>query len=553
MAIYYLNMHESDSQLLNRFVGQKADDAFAELVHRHLPLVYSAALRQVRSQHLAEEVAQSVFVELAQRGNRLVSKTILSAWLYQVAHRKAVDVVRRESRRQAREQIAHEFTNMTPEANPWREIEPHLDEAMQTLEEADRTAVMLRFFENKSLRQVGDALGASENAAQKRITRALDRLQEFFHSKKISVASTALAAAISANAVQAAPIGLVTSISTAAAGLGSTAAISSTTIATMTTLQKSLIATTLAVAVGTGIFQSHKASELAKQLQNKTGTVTTQKLNRTDVALAAAQSEIAALRAENERLAENKTELLRLRNEVARLRSESAASPINDPNLDPSAEIVIRNWLNRVSQLKQRLESLPEANIPDLQLLTQEDWLSAVKGLPLESEADYRKALSNLRTTAQNKVGKVLQPALAKYLKENNGNFPSQLSELQGYLEPPIDSNILQRYAIVPASSIPSVKVGGKWAITLPTPIDPDNDKQIVIGPDGWGSATYKQQRVNPQDIDLLTPALKAFTAANDGNEPYDPAQLKPFLTTPEQHTALDRVLQSRTPRKSTE
>ncbi|HKS36927.1 MAG TPA: sigma-70 family RNA polymerase sigma factor [Verrucomicrobiae bacterium] len=158
-------MSDTDLQLLARYVRQHAEDAFAEIVRRHLDLVYSAALRQLRSQQLAEEVAQSAFTDLARSAHRLAPDTILAAWLYQVTRRTATDVVRREARRQLREQIATEMNTLNATTADWTHIEPLLDEAMDALDETDRTAVLLRYFENKSLREVGHTLGTSEDAA----------------------------------------------------------------------------------------------------------------------------------------------------------------------------------------------------------------------------------------------------------------------------------------------------------------------------------------------------------------------------------------------------
>src|SRR6185295_6094339 len=123
-------------------------DAFTALVQRHLDLVYCAALRQVRSPELAEEVAQSVFTDLACNASRLKSDTVLTAWLYQVTRRTTIDVVRREARRQLREQIAFEMNAMNATADDWTQIEPLLDEAMHALDATECTAILLRFFEN---------------------------------------------------------------------------------------------------------------------------------------------------------------------------------------------------------------------------------------------------------------------------------------------------------------------------------------------------------------------------------------------------------------------
>jgi RNA polymerase sigma factor (sigma-70 family) len=199
----------SDLDLLEKFARQNSQDAFGEIVRRHLNLVYSAALRQVRSPQLAEDVSQSVFADLARNAGKLKPDTILTAWLYSVTRRTAIGAIRKESRRQLREQIAVEMNNMNATADEWVQIEPLLDDAMAALEETDRSAILLRYFENKSLREVGEALGASEDAAQKRVSRAVERLREFFTKRNVTVGAGGLVVLISANAVQAAPAGLV--------------------------------------------------------------------------------------------------------------------------------------------------------------------------------------------------------------------------------------------------------------------------------------------------------------------------------------------------------
>ncbi len=206
----------SDLDLLRQFARENSQDAFAEIVRRHLDLVYSAALRQVRSPQLAEEIAQSVFADLARvaatpssplSGYDALSQIHLTPWLYAVTRRTAIDAIRKESRRQLREQTAVEMNNMNATANDWTQIEPLLDDAMAALDETDRSTILLRFFENKTLREVGDALGASEDAAQKRVSRAVEKLREFFSNQKITVGASGLAVLISANAVQSAPVG----------------------------------------------------------------------------------------------------------------------------------------------------------------------------------------------------------------------------------------------------------------------------------------------------------------------------------------------------------
>src|ERR1035441_6610645 len=277
-------MTANDLDLLGQFSRDHSQDAFTALVQRHVNLVYSTALRHVRSRELAEEVAQSVFSDLARNAARLKVKTVLSAWLYQVTRGQAVDVVRRESRRQARERFAAEMTAVNATSSDWTRIELLLDDAMESLNETDRAAVLLRYFENKPLREVGALLGASDDAAQKRVSRAVERLREFFSKRGVTASASGLVVLLSANAIQAAPAGLVAAISTTAAALAGTI-VPTTTIATaiktiaMTTLQKAIIGVTLAAAVGAGIYEARQNSKLRDQnesLQQQTAQLKTE-------------------------------------------------------------------------------------------------------------------------------------------------------------------------------------------------------------------------------------------------------------------------------------
>jgi RNA polymerase sigma factor (sigma-70 family) len=326
----YLETMTSDLELLQGYVRDRLEEPFAALVGRHLNLVHSAALRQVRSPQLAEEVAQSVFTDLARNAHRLAPDTILTAWLYQVTRRTAIDVVRREARRQLREQIAFELTAMNATtAADWTHIEPILDEAMHALDETDRTAVLLRFFENKSLREVGQSLDVSDDAAQKRVTRALERLREFFAKRGVSVGAGGLVVVISANAVQAAPAGLFATVSTAAALAGTTITAATTSTATkaiaMTLLQKTAIAATITALAAVGIHQARQTSGLRAQVQNLQQTLSPLADQNAQLTRERdnATRQVAALRNEVELLDRNKSELLRLRSEAGMLRRQT--------------------------------------------------------------------------------------------------------------------------------------------------------------------------------------------------------------------------------------
>jgi RNA polymerase sigma factor (sigma-70 family) len=220
-----------DMELLREFAAHDSQEAFELLLNRHVHLVYSTALRLVRNPALADEVTQTVFIILARKAGRLGSKVVLSGWLYRTTQFAAARALRTEFRRREREREAIEM--QTEKINStWEELAPLLDRAMARLGEADRNALVLRFFENKSSRDVGIALGINEAAAQKRVARAVGKLRALC-VKRGAVASVAgLTGIISANAVHAAPpnviAGTAGAIHVAGAAAGSSALVKGT-------------------------------------------------------------------------------------------------------------------------------------------------------------------------------------------------------------------------------------------------------------------------------------------------------------------------------------
>lgn len=328
--------NQTDQQLLRNYAAHRSEAAFAELVRRHVDLVYSAALRMVRDAHLAQDVTQAVFVALAQNATQLTDRAVLSGWLHRTAQNLASKTVRTDVRRRAREQEAvamNELLSTGPDAS-WEHIAPHLDAALGELSEPDRDALLLRYFEKKSATEMAARLGVSAEAAQKRVTRAVERLREFFARRGVTVGAGGLAVAISANAVQAAPVGLALTISTVAATLtgttlATTASVTATKAIAMTTFSKIIISATLTVAIGTGIYQARQNSGLRGQVESLKQQQAEQheQLKRERDA---ASARLMALQAENARAKVNSDELMRLRGEVARLRT-------NAPNTPPSA------------------------------------------------------------------------------------------------------------------------------------------------------------------------------------------------------------------------
>lgn len=251
-----------DNALLHEYVERNSEEAFAALVARHIHKVYSVALRCARNPHYAEEITQAVFVLLAQKSRTLGKNVILSGWLYRTARLTAVTFLRREIRRAHREQEAYMQTlqNETV-SDTWPQIAPLLDEAMAGLENTDRDAIVLRFFDGRSMQEVGAALGASEDAAKKRVNRAVERLRSFFTKRGMALPAAVLIAAISENSAQAAPASLAKTVAAVAMAKGATTSSSTLTLVKETMKMTWLkITTTAAVILNAFLSQQRIAS-----------------------------------------------------------------------------------------------------------------------------------------------------------------------------------------------------------------------------------------------------------------------------------------------------
>jgi RNA polymerase sigma factor (sigma-70 family) len=490
-------MSETDAELLRRYEREHAEEAFAEIVRRYLNLVYAAALRQVRSPQLAEEVAQSAFTELARNSGRLAPDTVLAAWLYQVTRRRALDLVRREARRQLREQIATEMNAANATTDDWRQIEPLLDEAMHALDETERAAVLLRYFENKSLREVGAALGTSDDAAQKRVTRAVERLREFLAKRGVTVGAGGLVVVISANAVQAAPAGLAVTISAAAIGAAiqtPTAILASKAIA-MTTVQKTIIGTTLAVAVGAGVYEARQGATLRSQvdIMQQQQSPLTEQVKRLQEERDAATARQATLEEENARLKETVAEVPKLRGELARLRSTpqqiGSANPAGLDANDPD----VQNFL-AMRALKQEinryLERMPDKKIPELKLLRDEDWVMVTREAKFDSDAEVRKTLSRLRSRAKDRM--FMASSLYSFTHANNGQLPTDISQLKPAFKSAVEYHggtvddatldaIFTRYSLLRTGNVSELPADA-WVIVEKAPVDKDYDSRAKFG-----------------------------------------------------------------------
>jgi RNA polymerase sigma factor (sigma-70 family) len=253
---------QTDSGLLRDYAENASEAAFVELVSRHIGLVYSVALRVVVDTHLAEDVTQATFAILAREARHLAGRAFLSSWLHRTASNQAANLVRGEMRRRAREQEAYTMQVVPTESTPdWKQVAPLLDAALNKLAEADRAVIFLRFFEKKTAADIAAALNLSEDAAQKRVSRALDRLRGLFSGQGAALSTTTLATLIAAQAVVATPIGLSTSVSAAAlAGgtVGGGITVTALKLVIMSKLKISAVSALLVAAVATPLVIQHQ-------------------------------------------------------------------------------------------------------------------------------------------------------------------------------------------------------------------------------------------------------------------------------------------------------
>jgi len=308
-----------DPELLRRFAKTNSEDAFAEIVRRHVNLVYSAALRQVNGdEHLAKDVAQTVFADLARKAGSLSRRDTLTGWLYTSAHFAAAKIVRTENRRRDREEkfMREPTSETTPDAD-WEKLRPTLDDAMHELKETDREAVLLRYFENRQFAEVGAKLGLNENAARMRVERALEKLRDIFTKRGITTA-TALVSVISANAVQIAPANLATTLTTVSIATAGTGTFTLLKIITATKLKLGISALVVAGATTAFVIQHQVQEKLRADNETLTQQLVQLQTDNENLSNAAAQMKSSQSLSD-----EQFTELLKLRGEVGTLRRQT--------------------------------------------------------------------------------------------------------------------------------------------------------------------------------------------------------------------------------------
>ncbi len=377
-------MPENDRQLLERFARTGAEDAFRELVERHIHLVWSAARRIHRCEEGVRDVAQEVFTRLARKATTLPADTVLSGWLHRTACHVALQTARNAARRTQRERDAMQLQAVTEDDAAHRAaaeaLWPVLDEALDGLPDTDREALLLRYLAAKPLAEVGAAFGIGEDAAQKRVARAVERLREGLRRRGVAVTGGLVTAALSTAAAELAPAGAAAAVS--AGALASAAPL--TFFVLMKT--KLAIATLTAAVLGVPL--------VLELRQNRALTAELTALRaRTVLAAPRMVAVPGGDAAELARLREEHGELLRLRGEVTQLRRQPAGGGDTD--------------------LAQRLREV-EARAADAE--------EALAPLKAASDATLKQILT------QN-AGKSLGLAARIYAKDHGGLLPTTFEQ----------------------------------------------------------------------------------------------------------------------------
>jgi RNA polymerase sigma factor (sigma-70 family) len=387
-----------DTELLNHYVSDRSESAFTELTRRHIDLVYSAALRLLSGDvHRAQDVTQQVFTELARRARQLTGHPALVGWLYTTTRQMALRAIRTEQRRKAREQEAHSMNEVLHDPtspSDWGHLRPVLDEAMHGLSENDRLAVLLRFFQNKNFKEVGDALGTSDNTARMRVERAIEKLRAQLARKGVSSTASALALTLAGNAVAATPAGLavnIASIAVASAAAGTGTTLSLIKIMGITKLKMGLASTLLITSVATTWVLEKQAQA---RLRDRTVTIQEQ------------SNQLSQLRVDHDLLnnlasqakapsSNDGFELQKLQAEIVPLRKQ--------------AEVV-----TALRQEEQRLKALLAQAEKDVQN-AETNWQSTTNSVQLNEKIHYAMSLTL---------------AMHEYASKHDGAFPTNLEDV---------------------------------------------------------------------------------------------------------------------------
>jgi RNA polymerase sigma factor (sigma-70 family) len=306
-----------DFDLLHRYVNHRSEEAFRHLVERHLGMVFRTAQRALNDSALAEEVTQNAFIMLAEKGNSLQHPQVIAGWLYHTAKNLTMNVIRTEQRRRTREKTAAEMEviNASTQANPFLE---QLEPAMAELSNEERDALVLRFFEERSFKEVGSEMGVSEDAARMRVNRALEELRKVFGRRGMAMSASVLIGGLTATSATAVPTALASVITAAVA--------KSFTGGTVVTAVSWLNAKSIAAIAAAMIFASGGTTLIYRQQLAQQRAASTRLAEQNQQLIQDRQVALATAEAKGQELITaqiNQSELLKLRAEVTRLKAQS--------------------------------------------------------------------------------------------------------------------------------------------------------------------------------------------------------------------------------------
>jgi RNA polymerase sigma factor (sigma-70 family) len=413
----------TDQNLIRAYVRGRCEQSFGELVHRHVDLVHSTALRVVRDASLAEDVTQRVFLTLAKHSVNLQERSSLTGWLHETARNLAINTVRGEERRRQREQEAAAMSNLESNESDavWKQIAPHLDEAIAQLNSVEREVILWRYFERRTAEQIGGRLGLTPEAAQKRVARALDRLRGILAEGGLTVPTASLTVLLSTQAVQSAPVGLAASAITAVSATSAILPATSTLqIIMASTNAKIGLAVVLAASVTTPLVLQHQTNS---RLRDEIARLRAEPAPPPRVQ--AAPSDTAEL----ERLRREHEELLRLRGQVALLRQQAANPP--KVQKEKANSLLAESPESRMLRLNPWMDP---AVSPEIPMIGSNSWGNAGLATPAAALQTITWALANRDTnTMLAAVG--MDPKTREMEEERFSRLPEAVREKYGSLD----------------------------------------------------------------------------------------------------------------------